>query len=552
MELIGKKRIYLITACSFIIAYLVLVPIVTMLYGSFRSEFIGSPDSVFTLQNYQAAYLSSEFYYLFSNSLLFAVGSSVVALCIGTYLAWVSERTNAPFRNIYRGIALASFITPDVLETIAWILLLAPFGIFRGVLLNVYSMHGMILIEAFQSYPVPFLLMSAAFCNMNPAFEEAAAVSGSTAFTTLRRITLPLMLPAVGSVFLLRLIYGMESFTVPALIGIPAKIPVFSAKIFDATRDSEFGLAGTYAVSLFVISAVGIYLYRRFIRDQDAYTTIAGTAKTRGASCFGGRRRFLGASALFIVLFATALPVAVLLWFSVLPHYIPFSYAAVSLLTLENYRYVLEEPRIFTALKNSLVLAGSAATAVMFLTAIIGWITVKTTMRGRTLLEFVTFLPYAVPGIIIGFSIMVTYLFLPIPIYGTMWILLLAYVTNFIPHGLRTISPIFLQIGKDLEEASYACGASWWQTFRKIILPLAAPGIIAGWLLVALLTIRVLSVPILLYSYDTIVLPVVAFEFWENGDYQYVSAYSVLLLLLFGIVGGLLFWARSKFRLNVL
>jgi iron(III) transport system permease protein len=527
------------------VLYLAGVPLVMLLYGSIRSAPIGEPGAAYTIQNYVNAYFDKEFYLLLLNSIYYGLGTCLLTFLIGTYLAWVSERTNTPLKKIFVVLSLIPFIIPGILSTISWILLLSPkIGLINLVIkdvlglestpFNIYSMWGMIWAESIHLYPLVFLLMSAAFRNMDTSLEEAALTAGSSTFTTLRRVTLPLMRPAMFSVLLINFIRGIEAFEVPALIGVPAKISVFTTKIFLAIHQfpSDFGLAGAYAVTLLAISTAGVLIYGRITRREERYATVTGKGYRPRVIDLGGWKYFTLALAFVIFLLAVILPVFVLLWSSFIPYYGIPSRELMAKMTLANYYYILNYPLALTAFKNSFYLSVGSATLVMLLTSIIAWITVKTRLPGRALLDNMTFIPIAMPGIVLGVSLIWVYLTLPIPIYGTIWVLLLAYITKFMPYGIRASSASMIQINKELEEASLTAGGTWFQTFRKVILPLLMPGFTAGWIYISIIALRELSTSILLYSYNSTVLSIMAFDLWEGGQYTYVCALGVLMVLL--------------------
>ncbi len=535
----------ILLGCSLLVLYLAGIPLVMLIYGSFRSAPIGEPGAAFTLQNYVKAYWDREFYVLFWNSLKYAVGTCTVSFLIGTYLAWVNERTNTPCKKVFMVMSLIPFIIPGILSTIAWILLLSPkIGLInlavKEVLrldaapFNIYSMGGMIWAEAIHLYPLVFLLMSASFRNMDTSLEEAALTAGSSTFTTLRRVTLPLMRPAMFGVLLVMFIRGIEAFEVPALVGVPARISVFTTKIFLAIHQfpSDFGLAGAYAVTLLVLSGGGVLVYQRVTRREERFATVTGKGYRPRVIDLGPWKWVTFTSALLIFLLAVILPVFILLWSSFIPYYGIPSMELVSKLTLANYHYVLTYPLALTAFKNSFYLSVGSATLVMMLTSVIAWITVKSKIPGRAFLDNLAFIPIAMPGIVLGVSLIWVYLTLPIPIYGTIWVLLLAYITKFMPYGIRTASASMIQINKELEEASMTSGGTWFQTFRKIVLPLLMPGFVAGWIYISIISLRELSTSILLYSYNSTVLSIMAFDLWEGGQYTYVCALGVLMVLL--------------------
>ncbi|MDP2602709.1 MAG: iron ABC transporter permease [Deltaproteobacteria bacterium] len=544
MRRFNSQSLILVGAILFVL-YLAGVPLVMLLYGSIRSAPIGEPGAVYTIQNYVKAYFEKEFYFLLLNSVYFGVGTCTLTFLIGTFLAWVSERTNTPFKKLFVVMSLIPFIIPGILSTIAWILLLSPkIGLInivvKGALglesapFNIYSMWGMIWAEAIHLYPLVFLLMSAAFRNMDTSLEEAALTAGSSTFQTFCRVTLPLMRPAMFSVLLINFIRGIEAFEVPALIGVPAKISLFTTKIFLAIHQfpSDFGLAGAYAVTLLVISTTGVLIYGRITRREERYATVTGKGYRPRVIDLGVWKYATLAGSFAIFFLAVILPVFVLLWSSFIPYYGVPSRELMDKMTWANYQYILNYPLAMTAFKNSFYLSVGSATLVMLLTSIIAWITVKTKLPGRALLDNMTFIPIAMPGIVLGVSLIWVYLTLPIPIYGTIWVLLLAYITKFMPYGIRAASASMIQINKELEEASLTAGGTWFQTFRKIILPLLMPGFTAGWIYISIIALRELSTSILLYSYNSTVLSIMAFDLWEGGQYTYVCALGVLMVML--------------------
>ncbi|MEX0802639.1 MAG: iron ABC transporter permease [Candidatus Binatia bacterium] len=542
-EYISGQSLILV-GCTLLLIYLTAIPLGTLLYGSILTLPIGEPENSFTVQNYIDAYIDKELLPLLGNSLSFAIGSTLLAFLIGTYLAWINERTNTPLKKVFMVVALIPFIIPGVLNTIAWILLLSPkIGLINLGLkeifnlqsspLNIYSMWGMIWVEALHSYPLVFVLMSAAFRNMDTTLEEAALTSGSSTLATLRRITLPLMYPAALGVLLIKFVRGMEGFEVPAFIGLPANIHVFTSKIYLATRQfpPAHGTAGAYAVILLAISILGVFLYQKFTRGEQRYATVTGKGYRPRVIDLGHWKYVTFASAFVIFLLAVALPMLILLWASFIPYYGIPSAKLVASLTLDNYKYVLNYPTAVDAFRNSFYLSVGSATFVMLLTSLIAWITVKSKIPGRAILDTVAFIPIAVPGIVLGLSLLWFYLIVPIPIYGTIWILLLAYVTKYMPIGIRASSASMIQIHKELEEASFASGGSWLQTFGRVILPLLMPGFIAGWIYISVISLRELSTSILLYSHDTIVVSILAFDLWDTGQYNYVAALGIIMVI---------------------
>ena len=526
-----------------VVAYLAMTPLSMLLYGSLQSSFM-TGQGEFTLANYIDAYTDREFYPLFFNSLIYALGVSLFTFLIGTILAWICERTNTPGRKTFALLAVATYIIPGVLLTISWILLLSPrIGLFNNLLvqlfglaeppLTIYSYWGMIWTASVHLYTLNFLIMSAAFRSMDSSLEEAAWAAGANNFTCLRQITLKILRPALLSTMLILFIRSIESFEVPALIGVPARIYVFTTKIYEAASGfpPALGLAGANASILLLISVIGVFLYQKMTAQKESFTTITGKGFRPRIIDLGRWKYLCSAGCIFFFALTLFLPVFALLGTSFSRHMVALTPEAFKSFSLEEYRFVLSYPIITRAFRNSIVLAASAATVVMLLTSIIAWITVRTKMPGKWMLDALTFIPIAIPGVIMGVSMIFVYLTLPIPIYGTLWILLVAYVTLYLPYGIRVASATMVQIHKELEEASTASGASWAQTFFRIVLPLLLPGFLSGWIYVAIISLRELSASIFLVGQGTEVLSTVVFSLWDGGSISSVAALGVLMTL---------------------
>jgi iron(III) transport system permease protein len=538
--------------CLLVVGLLALVPFGFMLWQSFFTpETVGSPAR-FTLSNYTTAYSNPETVVTFWNSVKFAVGGSLLAFVIGTALAWMNERTNTPMRRLFYALAIVPLIIPSILFTIAWIMLASPkIGLINMVFqswfglekppFNIYSLWGMIWVDGLHYSPMAFLLMSSAFRSMDPSLEESAVMSGASVLGTLRRITLRLVFPAIMATLLTLFVRGIESFEVPALLGLPAGIQVFTSAIYQAIHQfpSQIGLAAAYSVLLLVLTSGGIYIQARISASGSKYATVTGKG-FRPRTIDLGIWRYL-TTAIFILYFLliVVLPFLVLLWSSLQKFYAPPSWEALGRVTLDGYRYVLGSETILRAVLNSLWMSMACATIVMLVTAVISWVVVKTKMPGRWLLDNLASLPMVFPGLVLGLSIMIFYLTFDIGIYGTFWIILLAYVTRFMPYGLRFNSSAMIQIHKDLEESAGMSGASWFTVFRRIILPLLKPGLVAGWIYVMIVSIRELASSILLYSPGNEVISIVIWELWENGQYVELSALSVMFMLMLLVLVGL-------------
>jgi iron(III) transport system permease protein len=538
-----RPQLVLVAIAAGVMAYLTVIPLAMLVYGSLQSGPPGVVGSL-TIKNYLALFENWRLVGALVNSVIFSTGSSLLAFIAGLYFAWMTERTNVPWRGAIYICILVPMIVPGILTTVGWIIL---FGRRSGVVnliatqwlgfdqpIEINNMPGMIWVQGVDQIPLAFLLLAAALRSMDPSLEEAAMVAGSGIVRTTLRITVRVLLPAVLAVWMITFVRAIENFEVPALIGMPAGILVFATEVYLATKTvpTDFGLASTFAVVYLLITTVGVVLYLRWTAASEQFATITGKGYRPTVFDLGRWRLTFATLNLLLCLLIFILPVLIVVWSSFLPFYMAPSQAALASLTLENYKNLWNLPLVHRALWNSFVLGISSSTITMLLTAIVAWIIVRTSWRGKGALDFLAFSPIAMPGLVLGIAILWLYLVLPLPVYGTLWILLIAYVTKYLPFGMRACSSSMLQIKKELEEASETSGASWSYTFKRVVLPLLAPGFVAGWIYVITHSFRELSTSIMLYRSGTEVISIVLFELWDGGQYPALSALGMVLILI--------------------
>jgi iron(III) transport system permease protein len=527
-----------------LVVWLALVPLVFLIWESFLTPESASAPAQFTLENFRAAYFTADNVRLLANSLQFAIGAAGFSLVVGTSLAWMNERTNTPFKTLFFALAIIPLVIPGILFTVSWIMLASPkIGLVNLVLqkltdsdvvfVNIYTMAGMIWVDGLHYSPMAFLLMTAAFRSMDPSLEEQAAMSGASVPQIARLITLKLAWPAALGALLILFVRAIESFEVPALLGLPVGIHVYTSSIYQAIHQypSQIGLAAAYAVMLLLLTSLGIYAQSRLSRQGGRFATVTGKGFRPRTLDLGKWRYFTAAIFILYFVVIVLLPFLVLLWSSTQKFYSAPSWAALSRMSLDSYRAVLDHPQFADTVWNSVVLAFGCATTIMLVSAVISWIVIRTKVPGRWLLDNLASLPLVFPGLVLGLAIMVCYLTLDIGIYGTLWIMFIAYVTRFMPYGMRYNSASMLQIHKELEESAAMSGASWGRTFRRVVLPLLKPGLLAGFIYVMIVSIRELSSSILLYSPGTEVVSIMIWELWQNGQYVELSALGVMLIL---------------------
>ena len=532
-----------------------------LFYGSFRTKALGVKGN-FTLEHYINAYSDPLTYELFFNSFVFASGSAILATVLAATLAWISIRTNAPFRRVFELTAIVPNIFPPVMLAVAWTVLLSPrtglinrflmdiFGLAEAPF-NIYSLEGMIFVEALITTPLAFLLISAALYSMDPALEESARVAGSTNIQVARRITFPIVRPALLAAGMLNFVRAIESFDTPAIIALPARIEVFTTKLYREAIGAfppNQNLAAAYAVSLLIITMLFVYFYRRLTARAERYVTVSGRGYRPTIIDLGKWRYAASGVAGLILILIVVLPFSVLIYVSFVSYVHVPGPRTWELLTLDNYRSNLTDDRTYRALMNSLLLAVGGATLCMLLAAVTAWVTTKSKSAGRGAIEALTFIPWAFPGTALAIGLLWTYVYMPLPIYGTLWILLIAYITRFLPYGLRTMTSTIVQLHDDLPQASMACGANFLTTFRRIMLPLLRPGFIAGWIILATIYLREFSTSVFLYSPGAEPLGPLLYHFYIDGNLGpmcslalIVSVICIFLILIarkVGKVGG--------------
>ncbi len=518
-----------------LLSYLVLLPLALVVLSSFRPG--GFPlDSGFTLQNYVTAYGDPSFLTLLANTVAFGLGASTFALVLGLGLAWLVERSDLPGREILRGLVLLPMATPPILLAIAWAMLLSPrngvinqflvnvFGL-DGAPFNIYTLPGMVFVQGLALVPTAYLFLSPAFANMDPNLEEAAMASGAGTWTLIRRVMVPLLWPPILSAAIFLSIVSLVVFDVPGTLGTPARVFVLSSQIYYLIANAPGGIPLYGQVSalamlfLLILLALG-FAYHRLTRQAQRYRTITGKGFRPRLFPLGHGRPWALAAVVLYFLLSVVAPLLILLWMSLMPYQAGVSWAAFDLLTLENHIDFFKNARVLAATRNSLVIAIVAATVVAVLSLLVSWLTVRLRVPGRQALDVLAFIPIAIPGVMIGVALIYVYITLGgiLPIYGTIWIIAIAYVTQYLPFGARATGGVMMQLHPELEEAGSTSGAGKLRILRRITLPLIWPAFGAVWIWVLAHALRELSSALLLQGRDNPVIPTLLWDYWSGGE----------------------------------
>lgn len=516
---------------------LILYPTFILLNQSIRDE-----TGAFSFAYYVEAYTTLRIYQAILNTIIIAFGTALFSVIVGTFLAWAVVRTNMPGRQLIELASIIPFISTPLIGALAWILLASPqTGLINQVwrflggednLLRIYSVWGIIFVQVLYETPVVFLLVAGALRSMNPTLEDASLSAGAGVVQTTLRVTLPLVLPSILAGALLVFIFAAEQFGVPAVLGTPAKIRVLTTSIWEeqSVYPARDGMAAALSVTLLVIALSSLWLHQRMLGGR-SFTTVSGkSAQPRRIELGPLRWMLLGICVIYLLL-AVVLPLATISLSSLRTIWTAdFRWEQF---TLANYRHVLfAYPPALRAIVNSLFLGVVGATATILLCAFIAFLTQRVRLPGHKFLDTLSMVPMGFPGIVLAVGLLHAWIYPPLVLYGTIWILFIAYMTRYIPLGVRSISATFTQIHPELEEASQSSGANWLKTFRHITLPLLRPGILAGWALLFVAFMRELSASILLYSPNSEVFSVVILDMYQEGNFRALSALTTLQVVI--------------------
>ncbi len=509
-----------------VVAFLVVLPLVFLVEESLNTgDPMAFPPQEYGIKNYIAMF--DEDFNVLVNTVVIALMATVMAILIGFTLAWILTRTNVPGRDkLERLMELPYYMTPLV-GALAWSIIAGPKSGFvnqlwkagghSGDLVDIYSHFGIAWIMALFEGTVAFVMIAASMKSMDPALEESARVMGASKLRTMLTVTLPLVMPGVLGATLFVFAEMLGSFAAALVIGIPARIYVITTAIWDSTLSypPDYGRASAMGLALFVVMFGTLTFYRWRI-NKGSFTTITGKA-FRPRPMDMGRLAwlFFGVCALYILV-AVVLPLAALIFTSLER----FSTVILSQaeFTLANYRTALSLGPVRIALVNSLSLGFGVATVGVVLMAFLVWIIYRSRIVGRGIIEYLVMFPQAVPRLVFGLALLWAWINMPVSIYGTLWLLAIAYLTVMLPLGVRTLAGVVLQIDKSLEECARVCGASWLYQMRTVTLPLLKPGILAAWLLIFMACVRELGVSVFLMGPNAkVIAPSIVAAFASSG-----------------------------------
>jgi iron(III) transport system permease protein len=529
-----------------VVGFLTVCPVFMLVLGSL-SEGLGGFGR-FTLSKYVQAYTDPAFADILFNTVVFTVGSALLATGLALFLAYLNTRTNIPFKALFGVISLVPMMVPHILFAVSWLLLLNPSnGIINlflrqvlgleGSAVNIYSLPGMILVEGLLDLPIAYLVLAPALASFDVSLEESSKVCGAANLRTLLRITLPVLRPAILASVTLVIVRSLASFAVPSVLGIPGRIYVLATHIYQIVATGyapDYGLAAAVGMSVLAGSVSLIFLYRHLTAESERFVTVSSRGYRPTTIDLKGARYPLFALVAVLSVVLIVLPVLVLVYSSLVPYTMVPSARAFGLMSWKHWTDVLRDPVSLLSLKNSLLLGVGGASLGIALSVFVCYVIVKVRSTAAGVLESLSFLSFSFPGIVIGVGFM--WFFVRTPLYATVWALLIGYIATYLPYGLRPLTSAFVQIHSHLEESSRVCGGGTLYTVRRIVIPLLVPGIVSGWILMATMFVRELSLSVVLSRPGTEVLAVQILRFAEDGLWGRLSALGIIMI---GISTGL-------------
>lgn len=525
-----------------IISFLTVCPIGMLFLGSF-TEGLGTISN-FTFQKYIKTYSDPAFVVIIKNTALFTTGSALLATALALLLAYLNTRTNIPFKSLFGILSIVPMMIPHILFAASWALLLNPsngliniflkqfFG-FPEAPLNIYTLEGMVLVEALLDLPIAYLVISPAMSAFDVSLEESSRVCGASSLRTTLKITLPVLRPAILAAITLVAVRSLASFAVPSVLGMPGRIYVMATHIYRiiATGFSpDYGMAAAVGMSVLAVSITLIFVYRSLTSEGEKYVTVSTRGYRPTVIDLKKAKYPLFIFVSFIACLLIVLPVVVLFYTSLVPYSMVPSAKALAAMSLKHWRAIVKDPISMLSLKNSIFLGILGASLGIILSTFVAYVIVKVRTTASGLLEALSFLSFSFPGIVVGIGFML--FFVHTPLYATIWALLIGYIATYLPYGIRPLSSAFIQIHSHLEESSRVCGASAFYTMRRVIIPLLTPGIVSGWILMATMFVRELSVSVVLSRPGTEVLAVQILRFAEDGLWGKLSALGIMMIFI--------------------
>jgi len=526
----------LVGLCLGVFALFLVYPFGTMLLRGVQDPQTGS----LTLTTYGRMLADPQFYEALMNTIIIALGTLIASLLLAVPMAWAVSRTDMPFRGFVRIMAVLTFATPSFLGAIAWVILLGPrggdFNLFLRTAFglnespfNIFSLGGIIFVFSLYVYPYIFFAACTALDKMDPALEEAAGMLGANSARTTLTITLPLILPAVLAGGALAVFESVVNFGVPAIVGLPRHIETLTTRIFTLFQfPPDYEMAAATGVPIVIIVIVLITV-QRLVVGRRTFVTVTGISTPPSRIELGPLRYVFAGFSLLVIMASILVPFVTLLITALKRTF--GNPIGLDNLSLQHFASVLSSSVAQRAISNSVLLAAGAAVVCMIFAVVLAWLVERTKLPGRGAISFLVMACFSFPGIALAVALIYAFSSAPLALYGTLWILLLAYsirglpiVFNYARIGLR-------QVHVELSDAAEILGARWARAFWDITVPLIRGGIFAGGILVFVLMLREFGSSVLLTSGGSEVVAVIIYEFAEEGDNGRMASLALIVFV---------------------
>ena len=545
-----------------ILGFLVIYPVLTLLLGALTDTnpvVEGLNLRALSISNFLTVVTNPNVAEALFNTLVACAGGTAIAIVIGLLFSWIVVRTNTPFKGFIAAASILPLFAPPLVAGVAWSILGSPrTGLINTVFkwigldlhVNFYSLSGLVFVFGIYYAPYVYMFTSSALRNMDPSLEEAAEISGASAFSTLFTVTFPLIMPAIVSGMLLSFIVMLGIYGVPAVLGAPANINVLTTYIFKLTNWTPplYNTAAAVAIILMVVTGLLVYLQQKVLSGK-SFTTVAGKAFRPRSLDLGPWRWLTFALGLVYLLVVVVLPLLALIvaafrkFLFIRDVNALFDMRAYSLM---HFNAIFDNPLTVRSIYNAVEVGIITAIIGGALAFAIGYTIHRTHLPGRRAIDLISTVPVAIPGLVVGVAYLWAWIAVPGGLYGTIWILALAFIARFMPDTVKSLSTSFMQIYRELEEAAWVCGKGPLTTIRTVVLPLARPGVIASMTLLFVLAIRELGSSLFLYTTNTMVMSVLLLDYYEGGNVGKTAAFSLVQTVLLGVlIGGANWLARS-------
>tara|TARA_Y100000588_G_scaffold391997_1_gene502399 strand:+ start:1120 stop:2796 length:1677 start_codon:yes stop_codon:yes gene_type:complete len=545
--------------------FVIVVLVGVLIAISFQSGIIGTEDATYTFDNYRDLFNDEIIAEATYNTIIFSLTATLVSMGIGLPIAWLTERTTMRAKSAVYAIMTLGLLIPGIYTAMGWTFLAhvrigflnrwaTQFFSLSEAPIDIATPIGMGFVQGLSLAALAFILTAQMFRAMNPSLEEAAKIHGLGFWGTIRKITLPLAVPAILAAVIYIIVIGIATFDVPAIIGLANRVYLISTYVFEKANpgDEEFaqhGITAALGVLMIAIALLLTWWYSTVLRQGDKYQVVTGKGYRPALIDIGHWGKAAWIFIIVYIIAAKVIPLLLIAYAAFVPYMAPPSAKMFSLMSTTVLMEDLDWDLVYRGLKNTVILVITVPFAVLILAFSISWLIVRSRSKARYLLEFGAFLPHALPEVILAIGAILMALFVLkdiLPLYGSVTLIAIVYVITRISFATRAINSALLQIHKELEEAAHVSGLSEIRTSWRILIPLLRPTLMSVWIWSAILVYRELTVAVFLVGHDNITLPAVIWSYWNSGATNLAAGVTLIMTLVLTPLVLLFWWFGRK------